>query len=304
MSWLDDPEVRERFRRNEPPGDYSPRRVVMTQLRDGSGREILPPVLPDAEFKKRFGTEEACVDFLLQSRWPTGLECPWCHARGSFRRLDLKRFLCLACRKKTSVTAGTILHRTRKPLTAWFRAAFLVVQRGASARLLQASVGLTYKVAWCWVHKLHELMKLETRLPEPSPPCPPSRGKSAQARRQWESTHGGFAWEADRGREVASCCARLDKADWTEPSPPGALLVTARTLLFRAHSGSVSEKHLPSYLAETAFRVNHRALRPGEAAEVLLGRYARVGPHDYASIRGPRERRAPIVFWQLGPSRD
>jgi hypothetical protein len=172
-----------------------------------------------------------------------------------------------------------------------------MVQGGGSARALQSGVGLTYKVAWSWTHKLHELMKLETRLPEATPPCPPARSKSPQAKRQWEIAHGRFVWMAGRDQELA-CCARLDKTDWSEPTPPGTLLVMARTLLFRAHSGSVSDKHLPSYLAETSFRLNHRTAQPGEAAEVLLGRYAQVGPHDYASIRGPRERRAPMVFWQ------
>ncbi len=296
MRWMDDLEVRERFRRNEPPGDYSPRRLVMTRNLDSAGREMLPLELSDAEFAERFGNEEACVAFLLRVRWPGGFQCPRCDAVGYFRRLDLKRFLCLRCRRKTSVTAGTILHRTRKPLTVWFRAAFLMVQRGASARALQISLRLTYKVAWSWTHKLHELMKLETRLPEATPPCPPARARSAQAIRLWGITHGQFAWEADRGQELSSCCGRLDKSDWSEPSPPGALLVKARTLMFRTHSGSVSDKHLASYVAETSFRMNHVALGPGPAAEVLLGRYARIGPNDYASIRGARHRRPPVDF--------
>ena len=72
--------------------------------------------------------------------------------------------------------------------------------------------------------------------------------------------------------------------------------MTARTLMFRAHSGSVSDKHLSSYVAETAFRLNYRSVSPGQAAETLLGRYAEVGPHGYAAIRGPRPRQPPVVF--------
>ena len=139
-------------------------------------------------------------------------------------------------------------------------------------------------------------MKLETRLPEPTPQCPASRAKSPQALRLWAVTHGRFGWEGDRGQELSSCCARLDKTDWSEPAQPGALLMTARTLMFRAHSGSVSDKHLSSYVAETAFRLNYRSVSPGQAAETLLGRYAEVGPHGYAAIRGPRPRQPPVVF--------
>jgi hypothetical protein len=44
-----------------------------------------------------------------------------------------------------SLTAGTILHNTKTPLTAWFWAAYLAVtdKRGLSALLLQRQLGLS-----------------------------------------------------------------------------------------------------------------------------------------------------------------
>ena len=50
---------------------------------------------------------------------------------------------CAACRHQTSVTAGTILHRTKTPLTVWFWAAYLMTtdKRGLSALLLQRQLG-------------------------------------------------------------------------------------------------------------------------------------------------------------------
>jgi len=59
------------------------------------------------------------------------------------------------------VTAGTIFHRTRKPLTMWFRAIWWVTSQktGASALGLQRILGLgSYKTAWSWLHKLRRAM--------------------------------------------------------------------------------------------------------------------------------------------------
>ena len=124
---------------------------------------------PDVQaFEARFGTEEACRDFLFQARFEHGFRCPNC-AGTRARWLDDKRLRCLRCRTRVSLTAGTILDRTRKPLTDWFRAAFLVVHQGTSARTLQRVIKLTYKVAWTWAHKLRRVMGVKTTLDAPMP---------------------------------------------------------------------------------------------------------------------------------------
>ncbi len=54
------------------------------------------------------------------------------------------------------MTAGTILHRTKTPLTVWFWAAYLMTtdKRGLSALLLQRQLGLgNYETAWMMLHK-------------------------------------------------------------------------------------------------------------------------------------------------------
>ena len=66
--------------------------------------------LSEAGFAEIYGTEEQCHAALVKWRWPNGFECPGCKGadhcvvtRGA-RRL----FQCNACRKQTSVKAGTI----------------------------------------------------------------------------------------------------------------------------------------------------------------------------------------------------
>lgn len=68
---------------------------------------------------------------------------------------------CAECGRKTSVTAGTIFHRTRTPLSTWFAAIWLVTSQknGASAQNLHDMLGLgSYETAWVWLHKLRRAM--------------------------------------------------------------------------------------------------------------------------------------------------
>jgi transposase-like protein len=66
------------------------------------------------------------------------------------------------------VTAGTILHNTKTPLTIWFWAAYLMTTdtRGVSALLLHRQLGLRrYETAWMMLHKLRRAMVNLTREP-------------------------------------------------------------------------------------------------------------------------------------------
>ena len=108
-----------------------------------------------------FSEEERCYAFLEGVRWREGFTCPHCGAQESYWRASRGRRRCTACRKDTSVTAGTILDKTRLPLRTWFFAAWYVVNQknGVSALGLQRVLGLgSYKTAWTWLHKLRRAM--------------------------------------------------------------------------------------------------------------------------------------------------
>lgn len=112
------------------------------------------------EFQERFGTEEACRAYLFQIRWPAGYRCPVCgHSKGwTNRRNDVQ---CAQCGRQTSLTAGTILEGTRKPLRQWFLAIWWVSTQktGGSAKGLQRLLGFkSYQTAWTWLHKLRRAM--------------------------------------------------------------------------------------------------------------------------------------------------
>lgn len=120
------------------------------------------------EFQDRFATEAACLDYLAASRWPEGFVCPGC---GGSRAWVLERrhlWECSACSLQTSVTAGTVLHRTHTPLRTWFWAAYLVATHhpGISAKQLQRQLGLSrYETAWLILQKLRRAMVAPERSP-------------------------------------------------------------------------------------------------------------------------------------------
>ena len=112
------------------------------------------------ELEERFATDDACRDYLFSLRWPEGFVCPRC-GRGPGWNASRGRFVCGSCRHQTSVTAGTIFEKTRKPLRLWFRAIWQIVSQrnGASAVAVQEALGLrSYETAWTWLHKLRRAM--------------------------------------------------------------------------------------------------------------------------------------------------
>jgi len=121
-------------------------------------QELYPRSL--SEFEARFASPEDCLRYLVQIRWPNGFVCPhcgghdaWTTARGLWH--------CRTCDRQTSVTAGTILHGIRSPLTLWFRAMWHITSQkyGANALGLKRSLGLgSYQTAWEWLHKLRRAM--------------------------------------------------------------------------------------------------------------------------------------------------
>jgi transposase-like protein len=69
--------------------------------------------------------------------------------------------MCCECGRQTSVTSGTIFHRTRTPLSTWFAAVWFITSQknGVSALGLQRVLGFgSYETAWAWLHKLRRAM--------------------------------------------------------------------------------------------------------------------------------------------------
>jgi len=117
--------------------------------------------LSEAHFSALYGSEEQCRAAIASWRWPNKFFCPACggtdHCIVGPRRL----YQCNACRRQTSLTAGTIFSSTKVPLTTWFRAMYLVTQtkQGISSIELGRRLGTTQTTAWKIKTKLAEVMR-------------------------------------------------------------------------------------------------------------------------------------------------
>ena len=113
------------------------------------------------EFQTRFPDEEACWVYLRKARWPRGFVCPACGHRRSYPIRTRRLEQCRACRRQTSVTAGTVLHGSRVPLRVWFWAFFFLGRhkQGISALQFQQDTGLgSYQTAWSLLHKVRSAL--------------------------------------------------------------------------------------------------------------------------------------------------
>src|ERR1035441_762355 len=80
------------------------------------------------EFGAWFGSETACREYIRRLRWPDGFVCPHCAAMGEPWEMSRSLLRCRACDRQVSLTAGTVLQDTRKPLRMWFLAMWFVNQ--------------------------------------------------------------------------------------------------------------------------------------------------------------------------------
>jgi transposase-like protein len=130
----------------------------MLQLESPVRDDSLPGSLP--EFLAKFGDEAECAKLLHRWKYPSGFRCPRCAGTTSWflaaRALDE----CSSCGFQASLTAGTIFHKTRKPLSTWFAALFLFVssKQGISAMELGRQLELRQATAWTWLHKIRGVL--------------------------------------------------------------------------------------------------------------------------------------------------
>lgn len=118
------------------------------------------------EFRDQFSSNESCLDYLVRSRWPDGFVCPGCGAADAYLNSRRYVFECKACRKQTSPTAGTAMHRSKIPIQDWFWSAYMMATHtpGMSAKQLQRYLGTSnYETAWYLLQRFRRAMVNDSR---------------------------------------------------------------------------------------------------------------------------------------------
>src|SRR6516225_75921 len=116
--------------------------------------------LSEAQFASLYGTEDQCRKAVMRWRWPSGFVCPVCGGKHHSLVKTRALYQCTACRRQTSLIAGTIFAATKVPLCTWFRAMYHLTQSkgGISSIELGRRLGVTQTTAWKIKHKLMQAM--------------------------------------------------------------------------------------------------------------------------------------------------
>ncbi len=119
------------------------------------------------DFSRRFTSEETCQEYLFAVRYPSGFICPKCGVKRGWFLKD-KRLVECPNGHKVSLTAGTVMHRTKQNLVTWFHAAYFLttLTPGISALQFQRQMGLSrYETAFNMLHKLRAALVAPGRDP-------------------------------------------------------------------------------------------------------------------------------------------
>ena len=112
-------------------------------------------------FQEEFRTESDCRNWLYSTRWPHGFRCPRCNGEEYSLLVRRNLYLCKACRYQASLTAGTILHKTKTPLLKWFWLIYRLAtsKTGVSIAEMQRELEIKdYKTIWVMAHKIRKGM--------------------------------------------------------------------------------------------------------------------------------------------------
>lgn len=107
-----------------------------------------------------FKSNDTCKKYLEQQRWGKQISCPHCGYCKVYR--TNRGFSCANkdCKKKFSVTVGTVMENTKIELRLWFAAIYLLTshKKGISSLQLSKDLGITQKTAWFLNHRIRKMM--------------------------------------------------------------------------------------------------------------------------------------------------
>jgi transposase-like protein len=115
-----------------------------------------------------YTNEDKAREALEAVRWPDGPVCPHCGnldqekiAKATGRAVRPGLYYCAACNGQFTVTVGTVMERSKIPISKWLLAMHLMgaSKKGMSAHQMHRMLGVTYKSAWFMCHRIREAMR-------------------------------------------------------------------------------------------------------------------------------------------------
>jgi hypothetical protein len=267
-----------------------------------------------AEFQETFPDKETCAVYLRARRWPDGFVCPLCSGR---RATPLKKrahtHQCLDCRGQTTITSGTVMHKSKLPLKLWFSAAHLIATHSdgmsLSVRQFGTLLGIKYKTAWLLKQKLRQSMNNE-----------PLKGRVEVGHTKIPFLGAGsFLDPTESGKvivvaalETSSYQTRLAAIPDESPAAieafiranvkPGATLLTKFDLLLSDYSSDAQQ--FDSLTPQTFGMLRGYRRRRREPVDVYLGKFVvfhndRLRRVSFETVLGIVLRHGPTSYWDI-----
>lgn len=232
------------------------------------------------EIYKNFTTETDCHNYLIQLRWPNGIECVYCCSKQIYRRTNENRLKCRCCNKSFSVTAKTIFHSTKLPLSKWFFAVvqILAAKKGISSLQLSRTIHVNKNTAWYMQMRIRAAMKSDLLLRgiievdedfyfgevKIVSPANPNQDKTLVLK-----SHGVYSskfgdqleYKRIRMNELRKSGRLEADGEWIKPF----VSMFKRAVIGQYHK--LSERHRHKYLLEIDFKKNYHST---EAFDILL----------------------------------
>jgi transposase-like protein len=122
---------------------------------------------------KTFPTDDECLQYIEQMRWPEGkVRCTVCGndrisritRKSKSKNVRKSLYQCLepTCKQQFSATSGTIFNDSHLPLHKWFMALAIVIdaKKSISANQLKQHLGIgSYRTAWYMAHRIRKAME-------------------------------------------------------------------------------------------------------------------------------------------------
>jgi transposase-like protein len=120
-----------------------------------------PKTLQDAILY--FADSDNCLKYMVDHRWPNGVECPTCGRKDAKWLANQRKWQCKSthAKRQFSVKVGTIFEDSALGLDKWLPAVWIIAsaKNGVSSYEIARSLGVTQKTAWFMLHRIREAMK-------------------------------------------------------------------------------------------------------------------------------------------------
>ena len=142
----------------------------MTTMQSVEAKTTVPSIT-QRDLDTSLRTDDQCMTFLVEQRWPEGVRCPRCNSEKVHKLSRPWKWQCKQCSKngyRFSPLVGTIFENTNVGLSVWFKVIFAMChsKKGISALQIYRMVGGkyphkkgAYRTAWYMCMRIRAAMK-------------------------------------------------------------------------------------------------------------------------------------------------